>query len=71
MNRRIQVLDRLCAMATELVFSMFQVMLGKTHRLQGFVDVRMWWHRCRGGRSRYRSRHRNRHRWDDLGTNCG
>jgi hypothetical protein len=65
-NRHIQVLDRFCAMAVELVFSRFQVMFGGVHHFQSFVDVRMRWHRCRGGRNRYRSR-----RWNNLWTDRG
>ena len=41
MDRLVQMLDRLDAMAVEIVLGDFQMMLGSPHRLQRFVDVRM------------------------------
>jgi len=42
-------LDRLDAMAAEVVSGMFEMLLGIAQRLESFVDLRMLWGR-RGGR---------------------
>jgi len=60
MHRLIDVRDRFHAMPLEIMLGGFQFFLGRTHVLQGFLDMRMPF-RCRNWRrSDWRCCHRHR-----------